>query len=207
MKIAVLLPGRIKKITECCDNWHHVFNMNKNEVYFYNYDWEENYKFYTDEEKNTINKLCKIVKIENFEENNTITDPWLSWYGEEKIKLSNVKYFLSLKKVFELFEQNENINTFDLVVKYRPDIKTKDKFNFVNPKNCVFIPSELDFEGINDQIAYGSPDVMKKYCANYDNYQKVAPERNLLLNLQLYNIPVKRFRFNYKLADNRVIDK
>ncbi len=80
------------------------------------------------------------------------------------------------------------------------------KFNFSELKaNTIYIPEGCDYvvNGINDQIAYGKVEVMKKY--NGINpvlllEQRLSiphPESLTYANIKYHNLNIQRFPFHY----------
>ena len=97
---------------------------------------------------------------------------------------------------------------FDCVLKYRSDINNHEDLELEVPSsNTVFIPSGSDWcSGVNDQIAYGNFETMKKYSnvIHYiDKYVNqgipIHPETLLSWHLMTFMIKIKRFKFVYEL--------
>lgn len=67
---------------------------------------------------------------------------------------------------------------YDIYVRIRPDIMVGGiDFNQYDCKgNNVYIPEEKDYGGINDQFAFGSYEVMKKYYSVYLNHAALFDE-------------------------------
>lgn len=68
-------------------------------------------------------------------------------------------------------------NTYDIYVKSRCDIELGGNIDFaqyeINDTN-IYIPKHNDhYEGVNDQFAFGSYSVMKKYCSVYINHRDI----------------------------------
>ena len=87
------------------------------------------------------------------------------------------RHFINKQRVFHLLEKHVKTTgkQYDVVVSIRTDLKINSKFNFkINP-NTIYIPRGNDFisHAINDQIAYGTYDVMKKYMNIIDNCKKI----------------------------------
>ena len=113
------------------------------------------------------------------------------------------------KVAFNLMEEYGKKNNIEYiaVVKFRSDIKT-DKYLPVLTnlsKNTVYTPNIYQNNGVNDMIAYGDFEAMKKYCCLYDNIEThirngaaMHPESLLLFHLRYFNLEIKEFDFNYK---------
>ena len=113
-----------------------------------------------------------------------------------KPKLLN-QYILKTNKIY------------DVVLSIRTDLYIYDSFNFNNlDKNTIYIPNCNDFRnGINDQVAYGTIDVMKTYMNIIDNFDYLInnnlsithPEALTLSNLNNKNIKIERFKLTYNI--------
>jgi hypothetical protein len=87
-----------------------------------------------------------------------------------------------------------------------PSLFYKPLINDKLEDNVIYIPNNFDWGGINDQIAYGKVDIMKKYCECVDNIEKICelgmifhPETLLKTHLLINRLHVKRVDFNYTL--------
>jgi hypothetical protein len=119
------------------------------------------------------------------------------------------RHFINKQRVFNLLE--EHIKTtgsqYDVVLSIRADLKINNRFNFNTKPNTIYIPRGNDFinYAINDQIAYGSYDVMKKYMNVINNCDKILkggksiphPESLTLANLEINNIKIVRVGLDY----------
>jgi len=87
------------------------------------------------------------------------------------IYIIRIVSFILNQKRLEI-EKIENIK-YDVVMKIRPDVNLQEKIFFEINNNCIYIPKDNKIDksklkNINDNyicdiIAYGSPDIMKKY--------------------------------------------
>ena len=96
----------------------------------------------------------------------------------------------------------------------RSDIISNSKFpfdeNILVDSNTVYIPNCCDFLGINDQMAYGDFNSMKKYCDEYNNLSTILsklhhlnPEQILKKYLNNSGLNIKRYSFDYELNPKR----
>lgn len=76
--------------------------------------------------------------------------------------------------------------------------------------NTVYIPEGYDYDGINDQMAFGKRESMISYCTVYDRILEYLergviynPEILVLANLRFQNINIVRFSYPYQLRSNR----
>ena len=120
------------------------------------------------------------------------------------------KQFYHNKKNIEniiRYETTYNIR-FDKIVKFRLDLKHYGDINLTPPKeNTVYIPNCYDYCGVNDQIAFGDSNTMRRYCLlvnfvfEYCNQNNVIynPEILLKYHLEERKINIERFNFVYEL--------
>jgi hypothetical protein len=80
-------------------------------------------------------------------------------------------------------------------------------------KNTIYIPSSYDYNGINDQMAFGDFESMKKYTSLYahlNTYIKnkevgFHPETILQYHLKKIGVNISRFEFPYDLNEKRKV--
>ncbi len=117
--------------------------------------------------------------------------------------------------LFQLIEQS----TYDIIVRCRPDIEFECSIDYFISKitnidsNSIYIPNgfnlydnKLDVEKtecINDQFAYGSYNILKKYCETYlkiNTKEYPVSEQILYNHLVAESVPIIRVDLPYKLA-------
>jgi len=119
-------------------------------------------------------------------------------------------HFLNKKRVFGLLEQHVAATgaVYDVVLSARLDLSVGPLGLQVPAENTVYIPSNEDHTGINDRLAFGDMETMKKYMNVFDNCLYLL-ENNLSVphpeNLTLYNIlhwkiSVSRFHLDASLV-------
>ncbi len=179
--------------------------------------------------ENTIDIFASFNEIENKEFVNNIKPVSINW---EKYNLpekwSNISHkndstrpnnmcsmYYNNKKSFDLIEKysKDNNITYDLIVKFRPDIINDKLPNFfVTNNNEVYTPDEHIFgwPGINDMIAFGNFESMKIYSNLYDYIDEYIskgvlfhPETMLRYHLDNNNISIKTFTYKYTLDMDR----
>lgn len=129
-------------------------------------------------------------------------------------------FYTTMKAFYQLkwFSKNNNIK-YDLIIKYRSDIIENNKLPDLSniEDNILYMPLcqryvEVNFlEPVNDQVAIGTYDIMKKYCMVYPNidiYLKnndmlYHPETILSYHLKYNNIIIKPLNFHYILGPRR----
>jgi len=120
-------------------------------------------------------------------------------------------HFINKNRVLLLLEEyikKENIH-YDVIISLRIDCIFRSNFNFNNLEdNTIYIPSEYDYvdNGINDQIAYGKIDVMRKYNSINPIYlleQKLSiphPESLNFANIHFNKLKIERVNIDYNLV-------
>ena len=123
-----------------------------------------------------------------------------------RLKTKGLDANLNRKKCIEMISDS-GIN-YDVILRYRTEIQSSSLFeidlNELTDKTgnaIVFIPSQDDWNGINDKIAYGNLNSMKVYTELYDHLveyfttdpRNIHPETVLLYHLHRKNINIKRF--------------
>ena len=118
-------------------------------------------------------------------------------------------HFINKNRVFLLLEEHihkENVR-YDCVISLRVDCLFHSRFIFNELNdNTIYIPAGNDYVGgINDQLAYGKIDVMKKYNSInplylLENRLSIPHPENLnTINIHYHNLNVKRPNIIYVL--------
>jgi hypothetical protein len=128
------------------------------------------------------------------------------------VQIGNMtRHFVNKKRVFHLFEEHvEKTNTkYDLVISARFDL-CMNNINLIIPeKNTLYVPSNKNHYGINDQLAMGNSDTMKKYMNIYDtcvyllenNLSVPHPESLNKANIMFHGINVCHFHMPSEILD------
>jgi hypothetical protein len=120
------------------------------------------------------------------------------------------------KKNLDLIKeyQAENAKRYDIIVYMRADIipsNIGNTFDLIIDDN-LHIPDIYDWaDGLNDQMAYGSLQIMERYCSLFDSIYEYCTKYDILLNgemllkfhTEFLKIPIKRFHFLYCLNAKR----
>lgn len=202
MKIAVLVYGRLHKCTDHYDNIMQSLRR-ANEVDF----------FASSDNSAEIGDFVAVYKPLMYN-NDPITynvdySQYLGRRGETNIH-NMTCHFINKNRVFALFEDwclRHAAAEYDAVVSLRVDCVFQTQFEFDNLRDqTVYIPLGSDYVGgINDQIAYGKPDVMKKY--NGINPKELLdfgrsiphPENLTRANLEFHHLGVDRVDLRYEI--------
>ena len=204
MKIAILFSGRINYYKQIYDNLIQKV-INNNEVDFYlstspHITNEIDLQYFID--------LYKPVKVINepinhdFDYNNY--ELLSCWSKPQNI----CDMWFNRIRVFNLIEDK-----YDIILSYRLDINAFNNMNY-EINDLINIPNGCDYDyGINDQIAYGNYNNMKKYMNLYSylpeilNNCKMHPETILKYYINNYNLNVKRIDFIYYIINDENYDK
>lgn len=212
IKVAIYYSGRVE---------HKKYNENKEKILKYNEKYNVVHFCSLNERGNSIEFIEKFrhdfnIKDEQYFIENTILP--------DNIKNSNISIdtHSNLDNMYSMFYHNykciELIKNyqekykcnFNVIIKYRADIKSYDLLKFEQDipllYNTIYIPDNFDWGGINDQIAYGNYESMKKYSECYLKFLEISkivkvyhPETILNGYLNYINIKVKRIKFDYNL--------
>ena len=175
MKIAIFFSGRIK-------GYEHTFSHLKSIIDKYNPI------FFTSLNQESEDEYTKTfcekfnIKTDQINYEKTILPDSLKDVNSGSHVLNTYSMFYHNYKGFSLIEKyqtSHNIH-FDVIVKYRAEINASDILKFDETENDkLYIPNGLDYGGINDQIAYGDFNIMKKYCElGNGNIEKLYIEKN-----------------------------
>ena len=144
-----------------------------------------------------INNFCDMFNIKEAQLNieQTILPNWISdFVFENHIQTMNplnmYSMFYHQNKAFKLLEkyQNDNNMIFDIVLYYRADLDSTDTLVLNTPTdNTVYIPSERDYFGVNDRMAYGNYLTMKKYCSVVEKMETIVIKENIINNNEYYS--------------------
>lgn len=208
MKIAIFFSGRVKGYEHTFSHLKSIIDKH-NPIFFVSLNQES--------EDEYIKTFCEKFNIKtdqiNYEKTN-LPDS-LKDINADCNKLNTYSMFYHSYKAFCLIEKYQTTHNihFDTVVKYRAEINSSNILNFNEiEKNTLYIPKGNDYGGINDQIAYGNFDIMKKYCElGNGNVEKLIleektryhPETLLCHHIKLSKISTTRPNFSYSLEGSR----
>jgi hypothetical protein len=89
-----------------------------------------------------------------------------------------INMFYKITKCNQFKKQHEDAHNFkyDIVARLRPDISFQTHVIFSQDRDKIFIPNNYDYGGVCDQFAYGSSDLMDKFCDLFPNIKKYVEE-------------------------------
>lgn len=119
-------------------------------------------------------------------------------------------------KMRKEYEEENNIK-YDFVIRFRADLWMDGPIPIDSrtTTNHLYLPIYGNFGGACDQIAFGSPAIMDKYCSLFSNIEKylhagcpLNPEKLLLFHLETQNVPIAKvaIRFVIKRANGLIQD-
>ena len=196
MKIAVLIYGRLNKCVEHYSNY--ISSLGKEVDFFLSSD---------NSPKELLQEFIHLYNPISYTNEKIVYSISLDNYPKQpETNIHNmICHFINKQRVFQLLEKH-NV-TYDIVVSLRIDLVFNNTFVFSNNvENTIYIPNNYDYrEGINDQVAYGTMEVMKKY--NYlfksmidllDTGKSIVhPETLTLANINFNELLINRFELSY----------
>jgi hypothetical protein len=200
--IAILFAGRVSSYEFVLNNLLDIKNRYNATIYC-----SLNELQYTE----YIDKFCKDLSIPR-EHINIESTPFPDFLNHVQNYQSNnpkngYSMFYHENKAFNMIANDvNNGKKFDCILYYRADIDSPDKLQIEMPKeNTVYIPSNHDYNGINDRMAYGNFETMKKYCnviSSIDSSAKLdrsSPEMILKNYILSQGIDISRIQYNTRL--------
>jgi len=218
MRIAILFSGRIRRYRK------HYTNFLATIVQDHEADFFLSHSPVLDEDLEDFARIYK-PKIINNEPIQLSTD----YSGLIMHPLTNMNNFLSMwynrKRVFEDFDKyaKSTQTHYDVVLSLRVDSEQEEMLMIEeimrdymrteakeSTANTVFIPTDHDWDGINDQMAFGDHESMRTYMYLNDDIWPLmreqphfGPETILAEYLFKKNMNVWRFPFQYKLQNGK----
>jgi hypothetical protein len=204
MRIAVLVYGRLNKCVEHYENIVESIGKNNEIDFFFSSD---------NSHESYFNDFIRLYKPKLYSNIAIQYDYDLRKYPgkrEETILHDMICHFTNKNRVFLLLEEyikNENIH-YDCIISLRIDLVFLNNFILDNlESNTIYIPYGRDYvvNGINDQVAYGKIDVMKKYNSinAVDLLEKKLsiphPESLHYANIIFHKLQINRVHLEYNL--------
>jgi hypothetical protein len=204
MRVAVLVYGRLNKCVEHYENTVESIGKDIDIDFFLSSD---------NSSESLFNDFIHLYKPKLYDNSSIQYEYDLTKYPgkREETNIHNMTcHFINKNRVFLLLEEyknKENIH-YDCVISLRIDLVFLNNFIFNNLEdNTIYIPYGKDYldNGINDQVAYGNIDVMKKYNSinAVDLLEKKLsiphPESLHYANIIFHKLQIKRVNLEYNL--------
>ena len=204
MRIAVIVYGRLNKCAEHYNNIMETLGLTNAIDFFVSSD---------NSSESLLRDFVSLYKPVLYNNNPIHYDVDLGKYTGKRTE-SNIHnmtcHFINKNRVLMLLEEYIHTNNiqYDCVVSLRIDCVFQNKFDFnFLENNTIYIPSDYDYvdDGINDQVAYGKIDVMKKYNSINPvdlldkNLSIPHPECLNCANIRFHKLNVSRPCINYYL--------
>ena len=118
-------------------------------------------------------------------------------------------------RLLEAYQQKYGIK-FNCVILFRADVNSQEEFVIKRPEEeTLYIPEGKDYYGLNDQIAYGNYESMKKYCDGVNSVKTVCDQLGLLnfpysinenimkRHVENTRCRIQRFPYSYELHPSK----
>lgn len=205
MKIAAIMAGRITGYEECVGSHnYYIFNGHSVDV------------FLAHNAKNDYENLKAFAAAYPMKRGKSFHID-ISEYEKYPLNIANgVPTYNSIymfRCIHEAFQLIPNPDDYDIILYMRADMQVTTPLPFEMPaENTLYIPDCNDHGGgLNDQIAYGRPDVMRRYCSLFSTLHTVLSKPGMMIHPESLvrdhvagmNITLVRFPFEYKLSGVR----
>ena len=165
--IAVCITGQLRSWDRVKDNILQNIIRDNTDVFFV-----------CDEDLSIPNINHEIIKDNHNFYDESILQLFRSRKNPETSVENCINMYYKIMKCNELKTQYENEKKFkyDIVIRLRTDTHFQEPVIFSEDRNKIFIPNNLDFGGVCDQFAYGSSQLMDKYCDIFHNIKPYFDE-------------------------------
>ena len=208
--VAVIFAGRINGYEHNLNKIQDIIN-DYNPIFFCSLN-EDKGSDYINKFTNTFNIKEDQINIEK-----TVLPEWINSFMNEN-EITSIKpynmysMFYHEHKAFNLIEEYQvkyNIK-FTTVLYHRADLQSTDKLIMNIPNyNTIYLSDERSYYGVNDRMAYGNVDTMKKYCNTVNNLDTILVKSNIIYNHPQYNtfLNPEMILFNSLQHENLIINK
>lgn len=214
-RIAICLSGYVRNWEHCLDSFKlHAIQNYDCDIFIHTWDKKDYFLRIQnptdlDVEKLESGFLPKSILVEE-KPDFVLSDLQISKNNENRDCAGIMSMFYSIYKANELkrnYEDKFNIK-YDVVIRTRPDVLYSSNIDIPINMNSdrLYVPIHGDFLGLNDQIAFGSSEIMNKYSNIYNRVDELLsngswmnPEVLNRRNIESLHIGVNRFNLNYSL--------
>jgi hypothetical protein len=207
MRIAVLVYGRLNKCAEHYNNIMEHIGKQHTIDFFASSD---------NSSQSLLNDFIRLYKPISYNNDSIYYTCDLTKYLNRRIEITDdvldklTRHYINKGRVFSLLETYllNNTTQYDIVLSLRIDCVYYNSFDFKTLEdNTIYIPVNNDYGGINDQIAYGKIDVMKKYNSIFskilffldNNISEPHSECLHYANINYCKLIIKRINLYYYL--------
>jgi SAM-dependent methyltransferase len=143
--------------------------------------------------------------------------------GRDIVGVQSMYYKIESCNLLKKQYENQNGFVYDCVMRFRGDLRIENSLplNFGQNFDYLYLPTVGNFGGLNDQIAFGSSQIMDKYStlfSNIDTYLEegciMNPEKLLEWHLNKIQLKVNKtdikyviVRSNGEIQDNYALEK
>lgn len=213
MDVAVCISGGMKHPEKSLNSLHKIYPNDRIKVFIHTWESDDSALFidnsYTKStpipDTNLLGRFgCQEFLVEKFNDRvayfQEIYDR-CCFYTHYRNDLGAISMFYSIFKANELKSRYESINgmTFDRVIRMRFDSDIHEDIELTKLEgDCIYIPDEYDYGGLNDQFAVGSSRVMDTYSETFSALTGLResyyhPETILKNHLEDKGVVVHRF--------------
>jgi hypothetical protein len=187
VKIAMMLPGYLRSYQYHFNGLKEIIEKYNIDLYCTTWNVQENNSIVGSDCFNIYQKYLKawcivdkflyeknIQRIEFVDRDNDIfkTDTRAKEHGKYWIERLRCQWFL-IMKCFELIKED-----YDIVIKYRYDIKFDDSFTLLNVDNNIVVPKSED-HCFKDHISYGNMSLMRTYSQLFNHIHILYNKYNI----------------------------
>jgi SAM-dependent methyltransferase len=218
-KTAVCISGYLREFETTYDRlYQNLLKFTDADIYIHTWDFlgaplrgfdNKLSKIKTYTVLNKINRLYNPVKIVVEPNIQFPTTPLMHVRNYEKRDINGMlSMFYKIEQCNQLkcLVEIERKVKYDCVVRVRPDLMILSSLNIKSSSDMskIYIPQGYDYNGMNDQLAYGSSELMDKYSSVYSHIhgllnqgESLNPEKLLKRHLENNNVLVERCLINY----------
>lgn len=203
MKIAVLFSGRIFKFG------NHYNNIMENIVQGHDADFFLSHSPELDEDLESFCEIYQPIATSNDPIPEFDFTKYPNYPGSVTHRRNVICMFYNRRRVFNLLDTHIKTNNieYDCIVSYRLDLFSYNKIDYNIQSNILYIPEGSDhYGGINDQVAYGTYEPMKKYMNPINHIDDILLNIGIFHaelinkeNLLLHKVAIQRTLFDYEI--------
>jgi hypothetical protein len=208
MRIALLFVGRVLSFEHCYERFR---------TYLLNPLLEAGHTVDAYLSHNAVNTLddlalfCKLYPVKAYESIEVPDDTGLIPLDPTKdARYTSMKMFYGWHRAWKLMESSGI--SYDMVLYMRADQYFESPFPVPTEppeEGILYVPEGYDWSGLNDQMAYGTPAVMRHYTNLYNNLSDIYKKTGVpfhsetYVKLHTFSLALDRFPLQYQLHRQR----